>query len=282
MATETLPKQGKLLFSSFLSASKGVKIGKTDFKLTKTYDGVKFDSSNVKDYNKFFDIKAPLPVTYFFLAAMRSQLALMNDKTFPIAVMGIVHLSNKIEVFDAVDLSKPLKLETSVIVPTKEEGSLFPTLSVKFYQGSKHVATCDSFYIAKRKKKSEKKKEEAPVEEAPKKTVIHSEELVYPKNIGWKYAKVSGDYNPIHLFSFFAKNFGFKSSIAHGWCSASRVYAIAERLKNKHFKFIDVTFKTPIPLPDKVKVEYYDEANGAVGFKVINKKGEMCLEGTLS
>jgi acyl dehydratase len=282
MATEKLPQQSKLLFSSFLSASKGVKIGKTDFKLTKTYDNVMLDKKNITDYNKFFGIKAQLPVTYFFLTAMRSQLAVMNDKSFPIAVMGIVHLGNKIEVHDTVDLSKPLKLETSVIVPTKEEGSLFPTLSVKFFQGSKLVATCDSLFIAKRKKKSENKKDETPIEEAPKKTVVYTEELVYPKNIGWKYAKVSGDYNPIHLFSFFAKNFGFKSSIAHGWCSASRVYAIAEKQKNKQFKFIDVSFKTPIPLPDKVNVEYYDEPNGAVGFKVINKKGEMCLEGTLS
>jgi len=282
MATEQLPKLSKLLFSSFLTASKGVKIGKTDFALTKTYDNIKLDTSNIKKYNTFFDIKSPLPVTYLYIAAMRSQLAVMNDKTFPIALMGLVHLGNTLEIKDKIDTSKSLKLETSVLVPTKEEGSLFPVLHVNFYQDNKVVATCSSNYIAKRKRKTEKKAEEEPVVTPEPKTPFYTEELFFPKNIGFKYAKISGDYNPIHLFSFFAKNFGFKSSIAHGWCSASRVFAMVEKQKQKELKYITVNFKTPIALPGKVKVELYNNPDGSTGFKVVNKKDEMCLEGTIS
>jgi acyl dehydratase len=282
MATEKLPTLSKLLFSSFRTGSKGVRIGKTDFSLTKVYDDIRIDINNIKKYDEFFDIKSPLPVPYLYLIAMRSQLAVMNDKTFPIALMGMVHLGNTIEIIDKIDMSKPLKLETSVLVPTKEEGSLFPVLNVKFFQDTKLVATCGSNYIAKRKRKTEKKAEEEPIIEQQKSTPFYTQELMFPKGIGFKYARISGDYNPIHLSSFFAKNFGFKSSIAHGWCSASRVFAIIEKQKQKELKYITVNFKTPITLPEKVKVELYNNPDGSTGFKVVNKKDEMCLEGSVS
>lgn len=282
MTTEKLPKLSKLLFSSFLTASKGVKIGSSDFSLTKTYADIKLDGSNVKKYNSFFSIKASLPVPYLYIIAMRSQLALMNDKSFPIALMGLVHLGNELRIIEKIDTSKPLKLETSVLVPAKEEGSLFPVLHVKYFQGNKLVATCESNYIAKRKRKTEKKAEtEEMAEPVEARKVIHTEDLTFPKDIAWKYARISGDYNPIHLSSFFAKNFGFKSSIAHGWCSASRVYAIVEKIKQKELNYIKVTFKTPIPLPQKVKVTLYENTDGTTGFRVTNKKDEMCLEGTV-
>lgn len=282
MASEQLPKQGKLLFSSFLNASKGVKMGNTDFSLTKTYEGVNIDVKNVKKYCEFFDFKSPFPVTYLFIISMRSQLAVMNEKSFPIAVMGMVHLGNSFDLLSKIDTAKPLKVETGVSIAAKEEGSLFPIVKTNFYQDSTLVATGEGHFIAKRKRKTEKKAEETIAPEPEKKTAFYTQELVYPKNIGWKYAAVSGDYNPIHLSSFLAKNFGFKSAIAHGWCSASRVLAAVEKQKQKELKHIEVNFKTPIFLPDKVKLELYNNPDGSTGFKVINKKDEMCLEGTVN
>lgn len=282
MASEKLPSLSSLLFASFLTSSKGVRIGSTDYSLTKTYDNYVIDTKNLKKYNDFFGIKSQFPVTYLFLISMRSQLAVMNDKTFPISVMGLVHLGNKFDLKSKINVSQPLKIETTVTVPTKEEGSLFPVVKTNFYQDNKLVAQGEGFFIAKRKRKTEKKAEEVQEPEPAKKTPVYTEELVYPKNMGWKYAAVSGDYNPIHLSNFFAKNFGFKSSIAHGWNSASRVFAVIEKQTGKELTSIKVNFKTPIPLPDKVTLELYNEPDGSTGYKVINKKGEMCLEGFVS
>ena len=282
MATEKLPSLMSLLFASFGTSKKGVKIGSSDFTLTKTYGNYHIDTKNLKRYNAFFSIKSEFPVTYLFLISMRSQLAVMNDKTFPISVMGLVHLGNTFDMKSKIDISKALNMETTVTIPAKEEGSLFPTVKTNFYQDNKLVAEGEGFFIAKRKRKTEKKAEETPEPEAPKRTAFYAEELVYPKNMGWKYAAVSGDYNPIHLSSFLAKNFGFKSSIAHGWNSASRVFACVEKQTGKELKSIKVNFKTPIALPDKVKLELYKEAYGSTGYKVTNRKDEMCLEGVIA
>ena len=282
MATEKLPALSKLLFSSFLTGKKGVKIGNSDFTLTKVYDDIKIDKGNVKKYNEFFSINDSLPLTYLYLLAFPSQLALMTSKTFPISVMGLVHLGNTLEFKAKMDLSKPVRMETSALIPTKDEGSLFPILGVKFFQGDTLVATCSSNYIAKRKRKTEKKAEEEMMPEPEKRTAVYTENLKFTPAIAFKYARISGDFNPIHISSFLAKNFGFKSSIAHGWCSASRVFSIIEKHKKKELKYITVNWKTPILLPGDVKLELYDNADGSTAFKVTNKKDELCLEGSVS
>lgn len=282
MASEKLPKLGKLLFSSFLTGSKGVRMGNSDFTSTKTFEGVKIDTSNLNKYKDFFGMNDNVPLTYLYLLAFPSQLALMTSKEFPIAVMGLVHLGNTLEFKAKMDTTTPVRMETSSLIPTKEEGSLFPVLSVKFYQGQTLVATCTSNYIAKRKRKGEKKAEEAPAPEPARRTPSYTENLTFTQSIALKYARISGDFNPIHVSKFLAKNFGFKSSIAHGWCSASRVFSIVAKHRKKEMNYITVNWKTPILLPGDVKLELYDNADGSTDFKVENTKGELCLEGKIS
>ena len=45
------------------------------------------------------------------------------------------------------------------------------------------------------------------------------------KDLGRRYAAISGDYNPIHLGALSAKLFGFKQAIAHGMWSKARCLA---------------------------------------------------------
>ena len=49
-----------------------------------------------------------------------------------------------------------------------------------------------------------------------------------PADIGRQYAKVSGDYNPIHLSAVSAKLFGFPTAIAHGLWNKARTLAALE------------------------------------------------------
>jgi acyl dehydratase len=70
-------------------------------------------------------------------------------------------------------------------------------------------------------------------------------------DLGRRYAAVSGDHNPIHLYPFTAKAFGFKRQIAHGmWSKARCVAAFANRLPDA--AQVEVEFRKPIFLPGKV------------------------------
>ncbi|MNP49642.1 bifunctional enoyl-CoA hydratase/phosphate acetyltransferase [compost metagenome] len=73
-----------------------------------------------------------------------------------------------------------------------------------------------------------------------------------PTDIGRRYAKVSGDYNPIHLSALSAKMFGFPTAIAHGlWNKARTLAALAEHLPAANIE-IAVQFKKPVRLPSEV------------------------------
>jgi acyl dehydratase len=72
-----------------------------------------------------------------------------------------------------------------------------------------------------------------------------------PGDLGRKYAAVSGDHNPIHLYPLTAKALGFPRQIAHGmWSKARCVAALENRLPDG--VRVDVAFKKPILLPGSV------------------------------
>jgi acyl dehydratase len=70
-------------------------------------------------------------------------------------------------------------------------------------------------------------------------------------DLGRRYAAVSGDRNPIHLYALPAKALGFKRQIAHGmWSKGRCVAALENRLPDA--VTVEVVFRKPIFLPGKV------------------------------
>jgi hypothetical protein len=93
-------------------------------------------------------------------------------------------------------------------------------------------------------------------------------------NLGRRYAAVSGDHNPIHLYPLTAKAFGFPRQIAHGmWSKARCVAAIANRLPDQ--VTVEVEFKKPILLPGTVAFGSRvvdDGAHRGIDFSLTNPK----------
>ena len=72
-----------------------------------------------------------------------------------------------------------------------------------------------------------------------------------PGDLGRRYAAVSGDHNPIHLYALTAKAFGFPRQIAHGmWSKARCLAALDGRLPDA--VTVEVAFKKPVLLPGTV------------------------------
>ena len=65
-----------------------------------------------------------------------------------------------------------------------------------------------------------------------------------PSNIGKQYARITGDYNPIHVSHLAAKLFGFKRTIAHGMWSVARVLNDLPDIDDP--VRLDVAFKGPM------------------------------------
>ena len=90
-----------------------------------------------------------------------------------------------------------------------------------------------------------------------------------PKRAGLEFALLTGDFNPIHWVAPYAKMFGFKGTILHGFGSmaiaweaivASELAGDAERMK-----WLDVRFVRPQPLPGKCAVFIAENGNVSMG-----------------
>jgi acyl dehydratase len=75
------------------------------------------------------------------------------------------------------------------------------------------------------------------------------ETLDIAENTGWRYARISGDFNPIHLTARTAKMFGFKQAVAHGMWSLGRCLGSAALHLPANPMQIDTQFKLPVYVP---------------------------------
>jgi len=90
-----------------------------------------------------------------------------------------------------------------------------------------------------------------------------------PADAGRRYAGVSGDYNPIHLYPLTARLFGFKRAIVHGMWSLGRCVAELHdevRALNAGAVCLEVSFKTPVLLPARVAFQAHPDGDGGVRF----------------
>jgi acyl dehydratase len=105
-----------------------------------------------------------------------------------------------------------------------------------------------------------------------------------PGGAGRRYARVSGDYNPIHLWPWTARPFGFRRPILHGYCTLARA---AHTLVEHRFagdpaalRRIRADFRAPVLLPAAVRF-VISEQDGARWFRAIDLRDDtVYAEGT--
>ncbi|HEX6748630.1 MAG TPA: MaoC/PaaZ C-terminal domain-containing protein [Longimicrobium sp.] len=101
---------------------------------------------------------------------------------------------------------------------------------------------------------------------------------------GRRYAAVSGDWNPIHLWGWTARPFGFRRPILHGFCTEAMVaHALIEhRLGGDPaaLRRLRIAFRAPLPLPAAARLLVGDGI-GVRWFRVTDDAGEKVFaEGT--
>jgi acyl dehydratase len=83
-----------------------------------------------------------------------------------------------------------------------------------------------------------------------------------PADAGRRYARVSGDYNPIHLWTVTARPFGFDRPIVHGMWSLARVVAALGPGLGTEALTVAVSFKRPVALPAQVTLKHWPAGKG--------------------
>lgn len=212
---------------------------------------VDVDPKRLAAYRKVcgFADNSLLPPTYPHVLAFALQMQLLTAKDFPFPLLGLIHLSNRIRVL------RPLgginRVRVSVQVQNLQPHAKGATFDL--------VTTLDDQLGTLWEAQSQMlcrgvKLEGEPVEEMLESTLPLTSVAQWkaPSDIGRQYAKVSGDYNPIHLSAVSARLFGFPTAIAHGlWNKARTLAALADHLPTANVE-IRVQFKKPVRLPSEV------------------------------
>jgi len=88
------------------------------------------------------------------------------------------------------------------------------------------------------------------------------------KDTGWNFAKLTGDFNPLHWSARYARLMGSRNAIAHGFFTLARTIESLQRNcfagSTRALAAIEVRFRKPLVLPAKVGV-YVDGSHVYVG-----------------
>jgi len=193
-----------------------------------------------------------LPLTYPHMLAFRLHMGIMTDSAFPYAAIGSVHLRNSMTQHRAIAPSERLNVSaTATNRRAHSKGTIFDFVTTVTTggdgTGQETVWESTSTYL--RPGRGDK---DAPTEGEPFEVIAsNGTEWKLAADLGRRFAAVSGDYNPIHLYSLTAKAFGFPSQIAHGiWTKARCVAAMESRIPDA--ATVAVEFKKPVLLPARV------------------------------
>ncbi|MCY1410637.1 MaoC like domain protein [compost metagenome] len=196
-----------------------------------------------------FTDKGLLPATYPHILAFPLQMRLLTDPRFPFPLLGLVHLENRIRVLRPLGGLGPFSTSVQVEnLQPHEKGATF-SLITRLEDQLGLVWEGDSRILFRGLR--------LPGQPAPRPSedslpLDQLDQWQAPADIGRRYARVAGDYNPIHLSAASARLFGFPRAIAHGlWSKARCLAALESRLPAAGYE-VEVRFQKPVLLPGEV------------------------------
>lgn len=245
--------------------------------------GARADPARLARYREVCGLAADgfLPPTYPQVLATPLHMALVARPEFPSRALGLVHVRN------AITQERRLREDEALDVACFVEGRREVRHGLEFDLHT-HVAPAGGAPVwrAVTTVLARRGGGEAPVKkgdgaaEAPVTAAAPGRGWEVPADTGRRYARASGDYNPIHLTALTARAFGFRRAIAHGMWTLARCLAELGAAGQAEALSLTCEFRRPLMLPARVGFTSA-EAAGAVEFRVLSSAGKPHLVGAL-
>jgi acyl dehydratase len=264
-----------------LKKSKPVKPGDSLPEIEATWPGAKADPAKVKAYCEAcgFNEDGNLPITYPHVLTGHIHLGIMAHDKFPLSPMGALHMRNHIV------QHAPIPVGATMDVVVRVAGSRVVKAGLEFDFTTE--ITIDgavpwesiSTYMVRGKKFGEPGEAPAIAAMPPVDSVELEKKWPVPKNMGRRYAKISGDYNPIHISKILAKFFGFKRDLVHGMWVLGKTVSSLPAPDASPAQRLDVSFKGPVFMTHTVTLQAQAKDGGHAYQIFVSGNDRPCIQG---
>jgi hypothetical protein len=246
------PKPLWLIYAGMLLGSRDTwKPGQQVPEIVYRQNNVRADKQSVAAYRLLCGEGAALrlPPIYPHIMATPLQMNLLESDDFPLNLAGLVHLGQDIEWHAELPLDTGIDMICRIQGPVESaRGWEFELLTDALHKGE--LAWRERLVFLK---PDPKKRARPRVKRRGEGDAVHFQPLLhmqFPEDTGRRYARISGDWNPIHLWPFLARRFGFRKPIAHGMYTLARCLSVLEaRGVDLVGKRLTATFRAPVMLP---------------------------------
>jgi len=278
---EAIPALGRLYLTAASNAARSRLSSSTAPKelpaARHTVARARVDLDNLTNFQRLVMHSAQdtLPSGYVHTFAFPVAMSVMAREDFPLPLLGLVHLRNDVRHLRPIHYSEPLSVTAWAENLAGHRSGTQVELVAEVRSGEELVWTGRSVYLAKgvflprfdRPASSGERPEFVPP--------LPTAQWRLGPDAGRNYARVSGDFNPIHLSALSARALGMKRSIAHGMYMASRVVGETGPAMQEPFEW-NIEFESPVFLPATVSVRISESGSpgerGATTFAGWNQR----------
>jgi acyl dehydratase len=200
-----------------------------------------------------------VPLTFPHVLVMPLHMRIFASAAFPLRPSGLIHMTNVIAVPGELRPGMWLNLHTCARNYRKTDAGLAFDMSTTISTERKVVWQETCVFLSRWPPSADRPMSRPPrPPKAPKDSSVLAELEVTSRH-AWEYARVSGDFNPIHLNNRAARYLGLRGAISHGMWSLAR--SIAERPVTKAAPgaHLETQFLTPVQLPARVSIKQWTE-----------------------
>lgn len=223
--------------------------------LSASWKGIRVEPGNLSAYCEACGTTPSqvLPPLYLYLPVSGLHMGLVVHPQFPLGALGLVHVRQHVLLRRPIALNETLDAIAHIIQARPVKAGLEFDISSFVSSGNEPVRESLSTYLVRGnfgEPVEQRLHGGVPPLDRPDPALQTAWDV--PARMGWRYARISQDFNPIHLFPLWARAYGFKTAVAHGMWSAARCLAALPPLPQRGPLRIDIAFKGPIFLGSHV------------------------------
>ncbi|WNG49571.1 acyl dehydratase [Archangium minus] len=249
------------------------------------------DPRQLARYREVCDFPADgyLPLTFPQVMATSLHLSVLNRPEFPYRLLGMIHVRNQIRQYRRLAENASLSVHVWVEGQREVRQGIEVDLHTRMEQDGVPVWSAVTTMLRRLRGADKRRREERPAgatSTATEEDVLfaHSRPARWSvsEDTGRRYARASGDYNPIHLNALTAIPFGFPRAIAHGMWTVGRCVAEMGEAAEASALTLSSEFRRPLLLPSRVVFQTTALKGGGVAYRVKSEDGQPHVIGRLS